>query len=198
MSAGSCCGNSLPSGASCTVNGEPRARTTRPRRFRQVMPSRSNCPTGPRARHDRRSPCFPRPVSWPRLRLCGWPPGDCVSSASRCRSTKRHGSSISASLATTTARLEALHRVARRAPSIALATRGGYGLTRLLDLIDWTLHRAQRRARHALGRPQRSHGAAAGPAGACQGHHLGRTRWPAMTSAARRGTRREGSAQWTR
>ncbi|MBW8848515.1 MAG: LD-carboxypeptidase [Burkholderiales bacterium] len=35
------------------------------------------------------------------------------------------------------ARLEALHRVADAAPSVALATRGGYGLTRLLDQIDW-------------------------------------------------------------
>jgi len=36
-------------------------------------------------------------------------------------------------------RLAAIHRVARAAPSIALATRGGYGLTRLLDQIDWKL-----------------------------------------------------------
>lgn len=36
-------------------------------------------------------------------------------------------------------RLEALHRVARAAPSVAMATRGGYGLTRLLDRIDWKL-----------------------------------------------------------
>lgn len=36
-------------------------------------------------------------------------------------------------------RLAALHRVAHEAPSIALATRGGYGLTRLLDRIDWKL-----------------------------------------------------------
>ena len=36
-------------------------------------------------------------------------------------------------------RLEAIHRVARQAPSIAMATRGGYGLTRLLDAIDWKL-----------------------------------------------------------
>jgi len=36
-------------------------------------------------------------------------------------------------------RLAALHRVARQAPSIAMATRGGYGLTRLLDRIDWKL-----------------------------------------------------------
>ena len=35
------------------------------------------------------------------------------------------------------ARLAALHRVADQAPSVALATRGGYGLTRLLDRIDW-------------------------------------------------------------
>ena len=36
-------------------------------------------------------------------------------------------------------RLAALHRVASDAPSVALATRGGYGLTRLLDRIDWKL-----------------------------------------------------------
>jgi muramoyltetrapeptide carboxypeptidase len=34
-------------------------------------------------------------------------------------------------------RLAALHRVAEAAPSVAMATRGGYGLTRLLDRIDW-------------------------------------------------------------
>ncbi|MEY4749210.1 MAG: hypothetical protein RIQ60_1424 [Pseudomonadota bacterium] len=36
-------------------------------------------------------------------------------------------------------RLAALHRVAERAPAVALASRGGYGLTRLLDGIDWAL-----------------------------------------------------------
>jgi muramoyltetrapeptide carboxypeptidase len=36
-------------------------------------------------------------------------------------------------------RLQALHRVAAQAPDIALATRGGYGLTRELDRIDWKL-----------------------------------------------------------
>jgi muramoyltetrapeptide carboxypeptidase len=36
-------------------------------------------------------------------------------------------------------RLGALHRIATQAPSIAMATRGGYGLTRLLDRIDWAL-----------------------------------------------------------
>lgn len=34
-------------------------------------------------------------------------------------------------------RLAALYRVADAAPGIALASRGGYGLTRLLDRIDW-------------------------------------------------------------
>lgn len=36
-------------------------------------------------------------------------------------------------------RLDALHRVARSAPDIAMATRGGYGMTRLLPRIDWKL-----------------------------------------------------------
>lgn len=36
-------------------------------------------------------------------------------------------------------RLAALHRVAHEGPDIAMATRGGYGLTRLLDRIDWPL-----------------------------------------------------------
>jgi muramoyltetrapeptide carboxypeptidase len=35
------------------------------------------------------------------------------------------------------ARLAALYRVADAAPSVALACRGGYGITRLLDRIDW-------------------------------------------------------------
>jgi len=34
-------------------------------------------------------------------------------------------------------RLQALHRIAAEAPAVALATRGGYGLTRLLDRIAW-------------------------------------------------------------
>jgi len=37
------------------------------------------------------------------------------------------------------ARLAALHRIAKAAPHVAFATRGGYGLTRLLDRIDWKL-----------------------------------------------------------
>jgi muramoyltetrapeptide carboxypeptidase len=36
-------------------------------------------------------------------------------------------------------RLAALHRVAQAAPSVAMATRGGYGMTRLLDRVDWKL-----------------------------------------------------------
>ncbi|MEY8879202.1 MAG: LD-carboxypeptidase [Leptothrix sp. (in: b-proteobacteria)] len=36
-------------------------------------------------------------------------------------------------------RLAALHRVAQAQPAVALASRGGYGLTRLLDAIDWPL-----------------------------------------------------------
>ena len=36
-------------------------------------------------------------------------------------------------------RLAALHRVARAAPAVAMASRGGYGLSRLLGAIDWPL-----------------------------------------------------------
>lgn len=36
-------------------------------------------------------------------------------------------------------RLAALHRVAKAAPSVAMPTSGGYGITRLLDRIDWKL-----------------------------------------------------------
>jgi muramoyltetrapeptide carboxypeptidase len=35
------------------------------------------------------------------------------------------------------ARLLSLHRVAAAAPSVAMASRGGYGLTRVLDALDW-------------------------------------------------------------
>lgn len=37
------------------------------------------------------------------------------------------------------ARLAAIHRVARAAPDVALAARGGYGIMRLLDRLDWRL-----------------------------------------------------------
>ena len=36
-------------------------------------------------------------------------------------------------------RLAAIHEVAQAAPAVALATRGGYGLSRVLDQIDWPL-----------------------------------------------------------
>ncbi len=36
-------------------------------------------------------------------------------------------------------RLEALHRIAQASPSIAMATRGGYGMSRLMDHVNWKL-----------------------------------------------------------
>lgn len=36
-------------------------------------------------------------------------------------------------------RLAAIHRVAQASPSVAMASRGGYGLSRLLDAIEWPL-----------------------------------------------------------
>jgi muramoyltetrapeptide carboxypeptidase len=49
-------------------------------------------------------------------------------------------------------RLAALHRVAEAAPAVAMATRGGYGLTRLLDRIDWRrLARAAERGTRWVG-----------------------------------------------
>jgi muramoyltetrapeptide carboxypeptidase len=49
-------------------------------------------------------------------------------------------------------RLQALHRVADAAPDVALATRGGYGLTRLLDRIEWDrLARSVERGTHWVG-----------------------------------------------
>jgi muramoyltetrapeptide carboxypeptidase len=36
-------------------------------------------------------------------------------------------------------RLATLHRIAEAAPDIAMASRGGYGISRLLDRIDWPL-----------------------------------------------------------
>lgn len=49
-------------------------------------------------------------------------------------------------------RLAALYRVADAAPSVALASRGGYGLTRLLDRIDWPrLARAAQRGTRWVG-----------------------------------------------
>lgn len=49
-------------------------------------------------------------------------------------------------------RLAAIHRVADAAPGVALATRGGYGLTRLLDRIDWKrVARSIERGTHWVG-----------------------------------------------
>lgn len=49
-------------------------------------------------------------------------------------------------------RLAALHRVADEAPDIALAARGGYGLMRLLDRVDWPrLARAAERGTRWVG-----------------------------------------------
>jgi len=36
-------------------------------------------------------------------------------------------------------RLDAFHRIAKAAPAVALATRGGYGMSRLLDQLNWKL-----------------------------------------------------------
>lgn len=55
----------------------------------------------------------------------------CVDEAARARFQRFGGDDET--------RLAALHRVAAQAPGIAMATRGGYGLTRLLDRIDWAL-----------------------------------------------------------
>jgi muramoyltetrapeptide carboxypeptidase len=50
------------------------------------------------------------------------------------------------------ARLATLYRVADAAPSVALASRGGYGLTRLLDRIDWKrITRSIERGTHWVG-----------------------------------------------
>jgi muramoyltetrapeptide carboxypeptidase len=81
-------------------------------------------------------------------------------------------------------RLAAMHRVARAAPSVALATRGGYGLTRLLDRIDWKLiaksvERGTRWVGHsdltALQLGLLAHSKARTWAGPLAGDHFGRT-----------------------
>lgn len=49
-------------------------------------------------------------------------------------------------------RLAAVHRVADASPSVAMASRGGYGLTRLLDRLDWKkLHRSVDRGTRWVG-----------------------------------------------
>jgi len=53
----------------------------------------------------------------------------CIDGSARARYQRFAG--------TNEARLETLYRIADAAPSVALACRGGYGLTRILDGIDW-------------------------------------------------------------
>jgi muramoyltetrapeptide carboxypeptidase len=64
-----------------------------------------------------------------RLRAMGY---DAVLDADALRRFQRFGGDDDT-------RLAALHRIAAEAPGIAMAVRGGYGLTRLLDRIDWPL-----------------------------------------------------------
>ena len=130
------------------------------------------------------------PACCPARRRCAARASASRRSASRSRSTKPRSPSTSASPATTTSRLAAIHRVAARAPGIAMATRGGYGLTRLLDAIDWkrvarSVERGTRWVGHsdltALQLGLLAHADSAPP---------GRARWPATTSAASRRARR--------
>lgn len=69
------------------------------------------------------------PLRRAQRRLEGWGFAVEVDAAARDKNQRFAGSDAE--------RLEAIHRVADAAPSVALATRGGYGLTRLLDAIDW-------------------------------------------------------------
>jgi len=69
------------------------------------------------------------PLRRARHRLEGWGFVVEVDSAARYKNQRFAGSDAE--------RLDAIMRVAEAAPSVALATRGGYGLTRLLDAIDW-------------------------------------------------------------
>ena len=62
-------------------------------------------------------------------RLCGLGFEACLDESALARHQRFAGSDA--------VRLAALHRVADAAPSVAMATRGGYGLTRLLDTLDW-------------------------------------------------------------
>jgi len=79
-------------------------------------------------------------------------------------------------------RLAALHRVADEAPSVALALRGGYGLTRLLDGIDWRrIARSIERGTRPCQRPPATTGTRI-PRPAASG----RGRWRTTTSAATR------------
>lgn len=82
------------------------------------------------------------------------------------------------------ARLATLHRVADAAPSVAMASRGGYGLTRLLDRINWGRIARSVEQGTRSGRIQRPHRTATGPAGAYRCAQLGTVRWRLKTSGA--------------
>lgn len=77
-------------------------------------------------------------------------------------------------------RLAAIHRVADAAPAVALASRGGYGLSRLIDQIDWKrIARSIERGTRWVGQSDltafqlaaMAHGAAGSPSGAYHHHH---------------------------
>ena len=85
-------------------------------------------------------------------------------------------------------RLAALHRVAARRPSVALATRGGYGLTRLLDRIDWKRIAESVERGNALGRHERHDRRCSSACSRTAAASPGPGRWPATTSAGARPT----------
>ncbi len=104
------------------------------------------------------------------------------------RSTTRRSRSISASPATTTRGWPRCTVSRRHAPSVALATRGGYGLTRLLDRIDWkTIARSVEHGTRWVGL-QRCDRAAAGAAGPC----ARQTSWAGPARLRRLRPRRHG------
>jgi muramoyltetrapeptide carboxypeptidase LdcA involved in peptidoglycan recycling len=75
-------------------------------------------------------------------------------------------------------RLETLKRVAHAAPSIAMACRGGYGMTRLLDAVDWkAIARSVARGTRWIGYSDMT----ALQMGLLA--HTGAARWPATTLA---------------
>lgn len=72
-------------------------------------------------------------------------------------------------------RLAAIHRIADAAPAVALASRGGYGLSRLIDQLDWKrIARSVERGTRWVGQSDLTafqlsaiaHGAAGSPTGA--------------------------------
>ena len=134
--------------------------TSSPSAARSTASAAASCRRGRRARHhsrrrgDRTRSAADRRHATPMSTLTLFTPSGVLASASAAaagahaawRSSASRCSVDEAALARhqrfggdDDTRLAALHRVARQAPSIAMATRGGYGLTRLLDRIDWKL-----------------------------------------------------------